>query len=442
MSLRMLLMGIVAVAFSCTAEGLEVAEVERWLEDLQVLRTQFLEADRSFTPEHREQFLEQLTALARELPQLTEPEVIVRTARALAISNNGHTMLHLFRGENALPVLPIRAWWFADGLYIIAARPEHEGLLGARIVAIAAQPIENAKAAVSELVPGNNAWKQYAGLPWLLCPTIHQGLGWTTVADGTELMLALPDGTKKSVHLATDPVPPERDHPKVWENLDPARLGNNWRHVLGDTPAEKRPLYLRQSERPLSLTYLAEDNAIYLRQNVSRTEGEDRREVVREVLALLKAHPDARLVVDLRFNTGGDLTQMRGAYTRILREPALQRERAVSVITGPATFSAGLFTAAYLKDAGALVVGEPVGDFLDFWAEGGAVQLPNAGFEVSTNDGFHSYSTISYPELSDYVHTDLNIESLEPEVPEQMSFAAYCAGEDPLLDAALKVNSN
>ena len=95
------------------------------------------------------------------------------------------------------------------------------------------------------------------------------------------------------------------------------------------------------------------------------------------------------LVLDLRFNTGGNgnlaASLMKGLDEKLKSTP-------VFVITGRATFSAGVLHTAQWKEWGATIVGEPVGDELDWWAEGGSIELPNSKLTLHYSNGFHGYS--------------------------------------------------
>src|SRR4029078_7872905 len=100
--------------------------------------------------------------------------------------------------------------------------------------------------------------------------------------------------------------------------------------------------------------------------------------------------------VDLRLNSGGNLEVardfMKGLYDAL-------GTKQLFVITGNCTFSAGLYHAAQLKQfTHATFVGEPVGDRLDYWAEGGMLVLPYSGAVIEYADGFHRYSLKEHAE--------------------------------------------
>jgi hypothetical protein len=105
-------------------------------------------------------------------------------------------------------------------------------------------------------------------------------------------------------------------------------------------------------------------------------------------------------IIDLRFNTGGNLDIGTPLAERLA---ALCRPLRVFILTGRATFSAGITQAAQWKQAtGGAIIGEPVGDRLDFWSEGGNLVLPHSGLTLHYANAFHRYSTTDYPERRPY----------------------------------------
>jgi hypothetical protein len=156
--------------------------------------------------------------------------------------------------------------------------------------------------------------------------------------------------------------------------------------------------------------------------------------LIKEVTALLEKHTVKGLIVDVRFNTGGD-----AGVSSPLVEALTPRLKGMPVIvlTSRTTFSAGITLAAQLKQqANASVVGEPVGDNLDLWSEGGNLLLPNSGLTVHYANGFHAYSQKEYPAFRPYF-SDLNVATLMPHHVVEPTWSQYRQGEDPVLEAAL-----
>jgi hypothetical protein len=145
------------------------------------------------------------------------------------------------------------------------------------------------------------------------------------------------------------------------------------------------------------------------------------------------SHAVKAVMVDVRFNTGGDA----GVATPLVEKLAARLHGIpVFVFTSRATFSAGIIHAAQWKQfAGATVVGEPAGDGLDFWAEGGNLVLPHSRLTLHYANAFHADSQREYPRFRPYF-ADLNVASLEPEVLKEPGWADYISGRDPVFEAA------
>ena len=141
------------------------------------------------------------------------------------------------------------------------------------------------------------------------------------------------------------------------------------------------------------------------------------------------------VVVDLRLNSGGNLEVARDFMKRLAREDWAGRPGRLFVVVGRCTFSAGLYHAAQMKQfSPAFFVGEPVGDRLDYWAEGGEIVLPYSGVVIWYSNGFHRYSQVSYPENQPY-YEELSIPALGPDASTPLSSTDYFAGRDPALEA-------
>jgi hypothetical protein len=143
------------------------------------------------------------------------------------------------------------------------------------------------------------------------------------------------------------------------------------------------------------------------------------------------------MVVDLRLNSGGNLEVAKDFIKTLARGEWADRPGRLFVITGHCTFSAGLYHAAQMKQfSPAIFVGEPVGDRIDYWAEGGQIVLPNSGVVIWYSNGFHRYSQTDYRENQPY-YEELSIPALAPDISTPLLSADYFAGRDPALEAVL-----
>jgi hypothetical protein len=205
-------------------------------------------------------------------------------------------------------------------------------------------------------------------------------------------------------------------------------------------------LYLRHLTRNYWFEHLAADSILYFQLNRSvATPQEPLRAFEERLLAAIAAHRPRKLVIDLRFNTGGSLRALLPLFEALAKLPQSKERGRLFVVTGHPTYSAGVFHVAYLKaTANPVIVGEPIGDELDYWAEGGNVTLPNSRLILHYTDRFHAYSATEHPEIlaqfpqltkKDLFVVDMNVPDVNVDLPVSASAAHYFAGQDPVLDS-------
>ncbi len=408
--------------------------VEAWEQDIDALTTRFVELDRSFTPAERARFLERLADTRGRLAELGDDEVVVRVASAIALGNNAHTRLYILRNATELRRLPVRLWWFSDGLYVVRTTPEHRRLLGCRVDAVAGVGAREARERVAPLFAGNRSWGDYMSVYSLTSPQVLHGLGMIPSADSVAFAVSRCGGASRAV---VRPLPLARRDRAVeaWWDLTPRHPGidSTWVQALSARRGPL-PLYLRNPTRNYWFEYLPESGVLYFQYNRSQDGVDENTARFGERLqAAVAEHRPTAFVMDVRFNTGGNLTLAAG-----LMKTLEERTRGIPrfIITGRATFSAGISQVALWRQAGGVtIVGEPVGDELETWAEGGNVRLPNSGLKAHFANGAHSYSPAPCPANTPCY--DLSSPPLTPDIRAMASWADYRAGRDPALDAIL-----
>src|SRR5262249_2164175 len=120
---------------------------EGWRYDLAILAREVHR--KGFNPQlyvHRPVSREQFDARARELhnaiPRLTDGQIILQLMKLMVFLDDGHTAVWntgahpLFRAA-----LPLRLFWFEEGLYVIAADPKYKERLGAQVLQLDERPI-------------------------------------------------------------------------------------------------------------------------------------------------------------------------------------------------------------------------------------------------------------------------------------------------------------
>ena len=403
-----------------------------WQQDIETLRTRFLAFDRTFSADEREAYLGRLATVEANLANSNDAEITLALAQAIALAGNAHTRLYLLRKRSVLDRLPLRLWLFGDELRVVSARSDYAGLLGCRVDAIGGTSSMDAHRIAASAFAGNESWARYKTVYYLTSATALTGLG-IAPAEGP-VAFALSDCASVGVTPVErlEPVPSDEET-EAWRDLSPlATVEPGWSQVLsGRSPMA---LHLQNPDRHYSFARIESENLFYIQINRAEPmEAETIEDFSARVLAEYRRDPGRALIIDLRFNTGGNGSVLEDLMQELERE---SRGHSRFVVTGRATFSAGIMLAARWQKAGEVtIVGEPVGDAIDYWAEGGNIILPNSRITAHFANGAHSYSPAGCPENAYCL--DLDIPDLDPDWPVETTWSQYLAGQDPALEAIL-----
>ena len=416
---------------------------EQMREDLAALRDKWLPHDKSFDDAEKRDFGRVIDAAIANAGNMSAADFALAIQKAAATAGNGHTTAAI--GE-ALRVLPIRAWWFADGLYVVSAEEAHKDLLGARIERLGALSSEEALTHVTPFISGTKQRARYLSAAFLTSPDVLKAIG--AIPGGNVTLTISKNGKSREVTLApaTSRAPGDEGQPtkRVYSILVPDARDhpNRWPHVLDAVADDRSPAYAPRTD--LEQRWLGPDQRVlYVRSNsVNSLDDKSLQLKLGDVIAksVVAKRPRA-VIIDLRFNNGGDF------FNTILFSQALPklmpRDGRVMVLDGRATFSAAHVTAAMLKGAShgnVVLIGEPMGDEGRFWAEGDDVTLPNSGIKVRYSDAFEDYEDGCLDPVKCYWPTvafgPRGI-SLKPDILIDPTFADYAAGRDPVLEKAL-----
>jgi hypothetical protein len=221
---------------------------------------------------------------------------------------------------------------------------------------------------------------------------------------------------------------------RLW-SPEPVKEEKGWNAALG---GDHLPLYLRDADAPFRMAPLPDLQALYIQFRWNQDEeGFPIAKFLDDVRARIADSHPTNLVVDLRFDIGGNLLTTLD-FTRKL---AASVDGRTYLLVGPYTFSAGIISAAAIRKHGGervTVVGDELGDRLHFWSEGALITLPNSHYAFRyTNGQFNLKEGCSGEPacMDDLYPIDVNFASLVPELCAPLNAADYFAGRDPALDA-------
>lgn len=407
--------------------------------DLATLRSGFMERDRSFAAPARAEAEKRIAALEAGLDTVSRVQFELEVARIVALADNGHT--NAFAGGRARRYnrVALRFVPFGQDLYVVRAREAHRDLLGARLTGIDEKSAAELRSVAHSLMGGAPQHRDRFTPCFVESPEQMHALGVAVRSDAATYHLELSDGRRISRRIPAHPSDPAA------RVLPPSRLmypealeGKEWEGLL---PPERAPWALRDPDSRFRWREATDIPAVVVefRQNVGAP-GHSIESFLAEVTAELQRRRPRHLVLDMRMNGGGDLTTTRVFMQQL---PSLVSGR-IFVLTSPWTFSAAISSTGYLKQAAperVAIVGEAVGDRLEFFAEGRPITLPRSGIVIGLATERHDYATGCRPfnDCHRYmVRNPITVRTLAPEIPAPWTIAAYRAGRDPAMEAVAR----
>ena len=408
------------------------------LQDLELVRTQYLPKEMAFTPATRAMAEVLLDKLETRAGSMSATEFAVQLAEIGALADNAHSGLRLF-DPSVAPTkrLPVRLVWTPDALIVMRSSGPAKDLAGARVLRIEGRSPEALFAGAKVLQGGKRVSREFWLDDWIESEGVLQALGLAKSADEIAMTLKLPDGRVVERTIPMLPVAEFGDFAdlmRIW-SPEPAQKETGWSSALA---LDREPLYLRDADRPFRVLPLAKQNALYIQfRSNSDEDGYPMAKFLEEVRRSIQtAHP-RDLVVDLRFDNGGNLLTTLD-FMRGLTKTVPGR---VYLLTGPYTFSAGIISAAALKQGGGrrvTIVGDEVGDRPHFWSEGLLVKLPNSHLWLRYTDGQFNLKDGCTGEpacMDDRYPINVNFASLATDIRAPLTAEAYLAGRDPAMEA-------
>jgi len=395
---------------------------EGWRYDLRLMAREI--GRRGYAPFRqisREEFDRRVTTLDTAIPKLSDMQIVIEMMKLTAAVGDGHTMIYgFFERPEFLQNVPVEFAFFEEGLFIVAADSRFSDLLGAQVIRFGDRSPQEVLLALDPIISRDNPRAPHVMGPMRMRNLpLMAGLG--LIPDPGHIALTVRDvgGTLRTVTLPADSDIPNR---KLWDGYP-----KNWTRFV-DTLAGPLPLYLRNPYQDYWFEYLAGPKTVYLQWNhVHSDPAEPIDKFFDRVAQFVQDHPVDKLVLDMRWNNGGDTGLVPTVLASLIRNAKIDEPGKLFVITGHRTFSAAQNAATMLaRFTPAVFVGDTTGSSPNFIGEDAALQLPYSKLIVSISD---LYWQSSWP-------TDYRM-WIPPLIYSPPRFAEYRQNHDGALDAIL-----
>ncbi len=366
-----------------------------------------------FWRQSQAEFDASLAAAPAHLAVLDDADARAEVMR-LTAHIDGHTGVYL--GEVGFHLYAIHLYRFGDDIAIIAAADP--ALVGATVLSIDGVPTSAAASAVTPYSPFDNAATIELVVPTLLTtPEVLHAAGVIDDVDAPHYLVRLTNGTEQTIDpaqlswdqfMVTDPRPIGMTKIAAIPAL--ARIDDPfWTTELDTAPAGGHTLYLQYNE--------------VVDTSGSKSIGQ----LADEIDTTLSSGRITRLVIDLRYNPGGNDRTYAPLLDVLTTNPTLARPGALVVLIGRQTFSAAVLLATQLdKQTNVVFVGEPTGGSPNIYANPRPLTLPNSGIVVNVSSEYYEFGG-----------PDDRRDAIVPDIAATAALDDLLAGRDPVLDAAL-----
>jgi hypothetical protein len=401
----------------------------QWRADLRFMVEQIAEVHpQPFGRISEDMFRAEVARLEREIPSMSRQQIVGRLMGIAALVEDGHTSLMPNGDHGFRKWFRIRFRDFPEGLFIVVVDNQHPELVGAQVLSINDVPAAEVLERAGSLVASDNAFGRRANAP------LYLSNGDALAALG---VLSDPDRLPIEARLASGEVV------RIALEAVEAPFGDGWfwrivRAPGGETVnpfTDDWPLHLRAQVGggdAYFFEHLAESGVLYFQMNGWWDgNGETFLEFSRRLWDVYDRHEIETLVIDLRYNAGGNGAMFREMMVEIIRRPRLYEPGRLAVLTGGRTFSASINAiGAMLEWANISMVGTPMAAGLNMHGDNLSFVLPESGMDLYVSSLFWQ---------AGFPADDRQVVS--PHVPAIMTSQDFFAGRDPALEAVLSGNA-
>lgn len=337
---------------------------EQWRYDLQYLASELKRLHYSlYNKLDQARFEATVAEIDRKIPSLKDHQIIVELVCLAAAIGDGHTLfMPPTSGEGGFHKVPVQFSEFKEGIFVTAAAEEYKAALGMKLSKIGKTPVEQAYQTISKTVSrDNDIWLRMQVPRRFGVPEYLHAFGMIPSLD--EVSYVLTDAQGKELTLSPKPRP----------FLEQVNLIS-----VRPSGSDVTPLYLKDQENLYWYEYLKDSKTVFFQYNgVQNKPEESIAAFVKKMFAFINANEVERLIIDLRWNGGGNNFLNKPLVQEIIKCEKINQPGKLFVIMGRNTFSAAICGASDLQQqTQAMFVGEPSASPPNFIGESTMITLP------------------------------------------------------------------
>ena len=404
---------ILITSFSCSSQK---ATKNNWITDINFLKTELPKKHKDFYFKKEESdFKIELDKIKAQLNELTDFEIAIKLQQLIVQFGDSHTRIKWNKYLKKDEILPIKAIWFNDGIYVIKTTKNNKPLLGKKIVKINNVNISSITEKLSSIITVDNQSVIKKTIPELL--TSIQLLEYFDIVKDENIKFEVETNSgsieKHLMFIETF----------TKENKSTVHL-------------KSLPYYLQNERKLFWSAYTKEDGIYYIQYNkclskeIEQKYGNPEKakklpsflKFENEIFATIKSEKIDKLIFDMRLNSGGNSSQGTDFIKKLSEFESINHKGKLYVVVGKQTFSSAILnTLDFKKYTNAIIIGETTSGKPNHFGEVKSFILPKSNLKVY-------YSTKYFKR----VDTDLN--TIKPDIEIETSFEDFSNGIDPIFE--------
>lgn len=380
MKLKYVLLAALSVLSSWVSEA-QITDSD-WAKDLDFLEEQI---EKTVPGLEGHSLKEKFSSLKVEFENLGHPQKLMAIQKLLADFNDEGIRLLPIQSAFDNSILPIKTYWFSDGLYVLDAADEYSALKNQQIIALNGVSIQNLYDQLGPYLSGDNKnYKKYVFLFYLQSSLWLKGAG-------------IIEQTDESVNLTMEGGETVKVDFGSYDNYSTLQ-----RNLVGSKEAEQKSNYWKSYDSDTK-TLLVQFQAI-----ADNDSGDGFSKLVNGIKEDLSSKEVDKLVIDNRFGGGGNGFKLK-SLTDLIQNSSANKKGKLFVLTSRATRGTVMELTSILElNSKAFFIGEPTGEGPNSVGDTKYIELPNSKLMISLTHKFWptSWESDSRKELKPNVSID------------------------------------
>ncbi|MAY03485.1 MAG: hypothetical protein CMQ38_11000 [Gammaproteobacteria bacterium] len=366
-------------------------------------------------PAFSDEFLGAVENLRERIPDITGQQFYLEVMKLVAILDDGHSAIYTPDGDSPLEItlasLPLKFFWFDDGMYIVDGLDGNEIYAGSEVLQVEDLLVTEVMARLSEFrgVDNTMTWRWMGPQFYLGRAELLNAVGASESIENITLTLRTLSGAIQTVEIQSG----DYDIPRKLR-VSPA--------MTGDVP-----LYLSDVDTNYWMEIFPESNTLYFQFNQVRDSEQQNIAGFSELLSQnLESNNIEHLIVDVRHNNGGNNSLFTPLVEAIIAFDQVPDHKTY-IITGRNTFSAAQNFINHIERwTDAVFVGKPSASSPNFTGEETSLLLPYSRIRGSISTRYWQDSNPGDER-----------QWIAPDVPVTVTAVDYFAGRDAALEYIL-----